>query len=79
MIDISLGGLLGAIVGTALAAVIYAPAANVIERAYLARRSPSESKAVSIQERMLLRRGLLTFDLALCAGLGYWLGDKVVG
>ncbi len=31
------------------------------------------------QERALLRRGVLAFDIALCAGIGYFIGDRISG
>ena len=29
--------------------------------------------------RALLRRGVLAIDMLLCAGLGYWIGQKIGG
>jgi hypothetical protein len=80
MMDISLGGLMGAIVGTIIAAVIYGSLASLIERALAARRAQEpQEPAISVGELAMLRRGVLTFDILVCAGIGYWLGDKIGG
>ena len=78
--DISLAGLLGAVLGTITAAAIYGPLVAAIERRL---RHPSHSdpqdRAALSQEIALLRRGLFTADLLLCAGVGYWIGQKLAG
>jgi len=80
MIDLSYGGLFGAIFGTIVAAVAYGPVVDVIERALRSRRAQQpEAPAISPGERTLLRRGMFTLDLCIFAGLGYWLGDTIVG
>jgi hypothetical protein len=78
--DISLAGLLGAVLGVIAAAVIYAPLAGVIERRMLKSVSaePQERAAVA-QEIGLLRRSVFTADMLLCAGIGYWIGQKIGG
>jgi hypothetical protein len=76
MIDISLGGLIGAVVGTIIAAVAYGPLADAIERALTAGRAPAAGDgATDRQELALMRRGVLAFDILLFGGLGYWIGD----
>ena len=80
MVDLTYGGLFGAIVGTLIAAMIYGTLASLIERALAARRAQEpQEPAISRNELAMLRRGVLTFDLLICAGIGYWLGDKIVG
>jgi hypothetical protein len=60
--------------------MIYGTLANLIERALAARRAQEpQEPAISGNELAMLRRGVLTFDLLICAGIGYWLGDKIVG
>jgi hypothetical protein len=79
MIGISLGGILGAIAGTIVAAVVYGPIASFIERRMRARpRDPEETSRLQ-QEITAMRHGVITFDLLLWCGLGYWLGEKVGG
>jgi hypothetical protein len=78
--DISLAGLLGAVLGTILAAVIYGPLVGALERRL---RTPSQpelqDRATLAQEIALLRRGVLAADLLLCAGIGYWIGQRLAG
>jgi hypothetical protein len=76
MIDISLAGLVGAIIGTILAAATYGTVIDAIERWLTARRNPGEQPG---EEAALLRRGVLAFDILLFAGLGYWIGQEIVG
>jgi hypothetical protein len=80
MIDISLGGIIGAIVGTIVAALAYGTLASLIERALAARRAQEpQEPGVAGNELAMLRRGVLTFDILIFAGLGYWIGDRFVG
>ena len=76
MMDISLAGLIGAIVGTIIAAFVYGMLASLIERALAAHRAREpDEPPISVGELAMLRRGVLTFDILICAGLGYWLGS----
>jgi hypothetical protein len=76
-LDFSLGGLLGAIVGTAVAAAVYGPLASRIERSLRARpRDPGDKERFE-KELRLMRHGLFTFDILLCGGIGYWVGDRI--
>jgi uncharacterized protein involved in cysteine biosynthesis len=80
MMDISLGGLAGAIVGTIIAALAYGTLANLVERALATRRAGDpQEPTIAGNELAMLRRGVLTFDILIFAGLGYWIGDKLVG
>ena len=81
MIDLSLAGLLGAIAGTVVAAVAYAPLVVFFERRFRL-RDPSQSadeRAMLEQEVFLLRRVVLAVDILVFAGLGYWLGHLIGG
>jgi glycerol uptake facilitator-like aquaporin len=81
MLDLSLAGLLGAMAGTAVAAVCYGPLVTVVERGFRARGQPQtvEQRAAFGQELAVLRRAVLAIDILLFAGLGYWLGTLVEG
>jgi predicted DNA-binding transcriptional regulator len=80
MIGISLAGLAGAAVGIVVAALIYGWLAAAIERWVRARRVPTaEDRATFVQELALLRRGVLAFDILICGGIGYWIGDSIAG
>ena len=81
MIDLSLAGFLGAIAGTVVAAVAYAPLVVFLERRFRS-RDPSQSadeRAMFEQEVFLLRRVVLAADIIVFAGLGYWLGQLIGG
>ena len=76
MIDLSFAGLLGAILGTVVAAVVYGPLVVFLERRFRA-RDPSqnpEERAMFEQEVSILRRVVLAADIIVFAGFGYWLG-----
>jgi hypothetical protein len=80
MLDISLAGLAGAALGLVVAALIYGPLAAAIERRVRAGRVPSaQDRGTLAQELALLRRGVLAFDILVCGGLGYWIGDRIAG
>jgi glycerol uptake facilitator-like aquaporin len=74
--EISLAGLLGAIIGTVVAAVTYGPVVNVVERAFRSRGAPQTAteRATFENELLVLRRAVLAVDILVFAGLGYWLG-----
>jgi hypothetical protein len=76
MIDLSLGGLLGAVAGTIVSAVIYGRLVELVERAFTKRRSPEEPATPAV-DIALLRRAVLAIDILMFAGLGYWLGQKL--
>ena len=76
MMDISLWGMIGAVIGTILAGAIYGTLIDAIERWLAARRAPDEHPG---EEVALLRRGVLAFDILLFAGLGYWIGQEIGG
>lgn len=81
MTDISLAGLFGAFVGTIVAAAIYYLSTAPIER-----RLRQQVPVASAEEResfasklAVLRRALLTAELVVCVGGGYWLADRLWG
>jgi hypothetical protein len=81
MIDLSLAGLLGAIVGIVVAAFAYGPLIAFVERSFRPRdasASPEEREAFE-QERSLLRRVVLAVDILVLSGIGYWLGATIAG
>ncbi|HEY6254981.1 MAG TPA: hypothetical protein VIY51_04220 [Xanthobacteraceae bacterium] len=77
--DLSLAGLIGAVLGTIVSAVIYGRLVDAIEGALRKRRGAGDDQATFTQEIALLRRGILAADMLLCAGLGYWVGQKIGG
>jgi hypothetical protein len=80
MIDISYAGLAGAALGLVLAALSYGPLMAPIERWVRTRRAPTGGdRATFVQELALLRRAVLAFDILVCSGFGYWIGDSIGG
>jgi hypothetical protein len=77
--DLSLAGLIGAVLGTAVSALIYGPLIDTIEGALRKRRAAVENRATFAQEIALLRRGILAADMLACAGIGYWIGLTIGG
>ena len=81
MMDISLAGLIGAILGTAVAAVNYHLFIGVLERKLREREqlhAPEERDHMDVR-MSLVRRVVLTTDLFVFAAVGYWLGLQVAG
>ena len=75
MIDLSFAGLIGAIAGTVVAAVIYHLFVGVLERAIRTHDQP-ESDDVSLS---VVRRTMLAIDVLAFAALGYWIGRMFNG
>jgi hypothetical protein len=81
MLDISLAGLIGAIVGTAVAGVNYHLYIGVLERSMRAREQTqtAEERDANETKLSLIRRIVLTVDLFAFAAVGYWIGKSVWG
>jgi len=79
MIDISLTGLLGAIAGTAVAALCYGALIGIVERALRADETAqtADERASSEESQALVRRIVLALDILICGGVGYWLGSLI--
>ncbi|HEY3641811.1 MAG TPA: hypothetical protein VGL31_11985 [Xanthobacteraceae bacterium] len=77
--ELSLAGLIGAVLGTAVSAALYGPLIDAIEGALRKHRAAPEDRATFAQEIALLRRGVLAADMLLCAGIGYWIGAAIGG
>ena len=77
MINLSLAGLIGAVIGTIVAA--YVPLLTFVERRLRSRVSAgsAEERESFEQEASLLRRALLAADIIVFAGIGYWLGGMI--
>ena len=81
MIDLSLAGLIGAMVGTVVAAVIYHLFIGRLERAMRAREQSQkpEERDASDLSLSVVRRLVLAIDVFILAALGYWLGRMLEG
>src|SRR5258708_29104531 len=73
MMDLSLAGLIGAVIGTIVAALAYVPLLTFVERGLRSRVSAgSANERESFeQEASLLRRAVLAVDIILFAGIRY--------
>ena len=79
MMDLSLAGLIGAVIGTIVAALAYVPLVAFVERGLRARASAgsADERESLEQEASLLRRAVLAADIIVFAGIGYWLGGMI--
>jgi hypothetical protein len=73
MIDLSLPGLIGSIVGIILAAIVYYVSIGALERAMRTREWTAEHDQGDVSFEAI-RRIVFTIDLVAFAALGYWLG-----
>jgi uncharacterized membrane protein YqhA len=81
MIDLSLAGLIGAMVGTVVAAVVYHLFIGRLERAVRARQTlqKTEERDASDLSLSVVRRVVLAVDVFILAAFGYWLGRLFEG
>jgi hypothetical protein len=79
MLDLSFAGLIGAFIGTVVAAFVYGPLVAAMERRLRARRDADEQEDLLAREASLLRRAVLAADVAVFAGVGYWLAGMIAG
>jgi hypothetical protein len=82
MIDLSFAGLIGPFIGTAIAALAYAPLLAWAERFVGAGPGAGDGSGVSKpaippEEISLLRRAVLAVDIVAFAGFGYWLAASL--
>src|SRR5262249_49153703 len=79
MIDLSLAGLIGAILGTVVAAVVYHLFIDRLDRVVQARIQATPAEERGDLSLSIVRRIALTLDLVVFAALGYWLGPPLGG
>lgn len=77
MINLSLAGLIGAVIGTVVAALVYVPLVTFVERGMRSRADRVAEGEILEQEISLLRRAVLAADIIVFAGLGYWLAGMI--
>ena len=79
--DLSLAGLVGAMVGTVIGAVNYAVIVAFVVgrlRALDTSQTPAEREAFETRVS-IVRRLVLALDIAVFGGIGYWFGVTVGG
>jgi hypothetical protein len=79
MTKVSLAGLLGAVIGIVVAALVYVPLVGFVERGLRSRADSGAEGATLEQEISLLRRAVFAVDIIVFAAIGYWLGGMVGG
>ena len=72
--DLSLAGLLGAMVGSLLGA-INAVAIIGYANSWMHERQIGQSE----ENAALMRRGILAANIIVCAAIGYWFGESLGG
>jgi hypothetical protein len=79
--ELSLAGLIGAMIGTLLGAINYAMIVSFVVRALRANdTSQTAAERDAFETRIsVLRRAILGADIAICAGVGYWFGKTIAG
>jgi hypothetical protein len=81
MMEISLAGLLGAMVGTVVAAVNYGLVIGFVQNSLRAhdRSQTPEERAAFEGKLAVMRRTVLALDILVFGGIGYWLGQLIGG
>jgi hypothetical protein len=79
--DYSLPAWLGALIGTAIAVVVYVPGIRVFEARQRAQSGPMtiEQRRAFEDRLSVMRRFILGADIAIFAAAGYWLGAAFSG
>jgi uncharacterized membrane protein len=79
--DLSLAGLIGAVVGTVLAWINYYLVVGFVTqrlRALDKSQTPAE-RSIFEQRLSWMRQGILALDIVVFGAVGYWLGTMVGG
>ncbi len=81
MIDLSVWGFVGAVVGTVVAVVNYVTVIGFVEKSLRAHDQSQSAEERAVFERKLgiMRRTVLGLDILLFGGLGYWIGEALGG
>ena len=78
--ELSLGGLIGAAIGTALGAVSFAFLAPMIDGRLRAAMPDTPEARADLERRIsTARRSLLAFEMLVFVGAGYWAGTALGG
>ena len=74
--ELTLGGLVGAMLGAMLGGLSYALLIGYLD-GWLKSAEGAEAERADFESNVsAMRRAILGFDLALCTGIGYWLGTR---
>ena len=74
--ELTLGGLLGAVAGAILGGVNYAMLIGYLD-GWLNAAEGVETEHADFESNVsVMRRAMLGFDVVICAAIGYWLGTS---
>jgi hypothetical protein len=79
--ELSLAGLLGALIGTVLGVINFAVIVGFVEGRLRAldKSEPGAEREEFERKISIMRRTILGIDIFVFAGLGYWLGKTIGG
>jgi hypothetical protein len=72
--ELTLGGLLGAMAGAAIGGANYAMLIGYLNGLLRSMEGTEAERADVASNLSVMRQTILAFDVLLCAGIGYWLG-----
>jgi hypothetical protein len=74
VIELTLGGLLGAMAGAIVGGANYAMLIGYLDGLLKSMEGAETERDEFAENVSLMRRMILAFDVLICAGIGYWLG-----
>jgi len=74
--ELTLGGLLGAMAGAIVGGANYAMLIGYLDGLLRSLEGAEAERADFESNVSVMRRAILAFDLVICAGVGYWLGTS---
>ena len=79
--ELSLAGLVGALVGTVLGVINFAVIVGFVEgRLRALDKSDTTAEREEFERKIsIMRRTILAIDIFVFAGVGYWLGKTIAG
>ncbi len=72
--ELTLGGLLGAMIGAIFGGANYAMLIGYLDGLLRSMQGTEAERDEFASNVSVMRRAILGFDVLICAGIGYWLG-----
>jgi hypothetical protein len=76
--ELTLGGLLGAVVGAIFGGANYAMLIGTLDGLLKSMEGAEAERQEFASNVSVMRRAILGFDVLLCTALGYWLGTMLL-
>ena len=76
MMELTLGGLLGAVAGAIVGGANYAMLIGYLDGLLKSAEGVEAEREDLASNVSVMRRAILAFDVLICAGIGYWLGTN---